>query len=304
MKKFYWNIKDYISYSQISTFLKSKKDFIKRYFEWEKWFSSKETSFWKMIHSQIEKWELKIPNTLYWKEFEKEFNLDLWQGIKIFWVIDSITIIEDPIFWNEVDVFEFKTWKVPWVQSKEDVKTWKENIADDHLQLWIYALIIYKTYWIIPKVKLVYIPTENDEDKNIKLVWEVIDFDVDITLEKIQEAEKIIIETTNWIEDLYQEWLNKDKIEIDQTPFIRYRELKEQKDQIDAEMEIVKAEIESITPDIGINIEWVSASFMIKKEYEFSDEIIKLEEKIKELKEKEKKVLVPTEKKILTIRVK
>lgn len=303
MEKFYWNIKGYISYSQISTFLKSKNEFKKRYFEWEKWFSSKETSFWKMIHSQIEIWEIQIPTDFYWKEFEKEFNLVLW-WVNVLAFIDSITIQGGPIFWNEVDIFEFKTWKVPWVQSKEDVKTWKENIADNHLQLWIYAMIIYKIYWVIPKVKLIYIPTENDELKNIKLVWNVKCFEVKITLEKIQETEKIILETVIWIENLYQEWLNRDKLKINQTPFLRYKELKERKDQIDAEMEIVKAEIESTTPDIWINIEWVSASFMIKKEYTFSDEIIKLEERVKELKEKEKKVLIPVEKKVLTIRVK
>ena len=142
-------IKSYLSYSQYSTFLASKKSYINTYILGNK-FDNKYLRFGKMIADVLEnrdkknkndneEWAIELLETPEHSELEllEEFN-----KIPLFGKLDG---------YNESTktIKEYKTGKIPWTQAK----------ADKHEQLTFYAIMISKRY----KIKI--------EDIKIELDW-------------------------------------------------------------------------------------------------------------------------------------
>jgi hypothetical protein len=171
----------HLSYTKMSMFMKSRKQFIKKYILKEKMFVTKEMKFWKAISDKLERWE-DIPWVKVLDTPEQELRLDI-NWVPCLWFIDTCC--------KDFNHFaEYKTWKVAWTQAK----------VDKHDQLLMYAACIHEMHGKIPTCELIWIETKNCDVYAIQMTWNVKTFERSFTLEEIEtfkESLPVIWEAMN-----------------------------------------------------------------------------------------------------------
>lgn len=177
---------------------------------------------------------------------------------------------------------EYKTGKTPWTQQK----------VNEHGQLDFYAtgLYILSGQKVIPKCKLYWIETEDIEmtDGTIKVVYtgHVEEFEREFTEEEILATMIDILNTQREI----SEW-DYNELELPEEKANRYIELLDKKAEIDAELNLIKLDVETQLLENGLEYAVAEAgkfSFTSRRSYSFSEELEELKDKYKtEIKKKE-----------------
>jgi len=169
-------LKNYLSYSQYTTFMASEKQYIKNYFE-GRTFHSKYLSFGKRFAEAVESGTddkqfleviAKLPKA---QKHERKFLVD-FEGIPLLGFLDGFTKGKEFI------IDEYKTGKVPWTQKK----------VDKHIQLLFYAIMVWKEYGIAPdkiRIRLHWIETCEDTDGTLFFTGKVKHFETRRTLKDI-----------------------------------------------------------------------------------------------------------------------
>ena len=313
-----------LSWSKISSFLDFKNQFIKTYFEEEPFFETKEILFWKVMSAvlelnsfdfdeilshlskdrkgnevKIEPWKIEIMR----KSFENisqneifsenlinfQFNLfseyekyvqnfveykpavDWVYTICCLWFLDNAKA--------DLSVFrEFKTWKKPWTQER----------ADNHWQLYFYALLIESVTGKIPeKAYLDWIVTEDDEDWIVRPTGDIVTFEVKIKPEKVKELKDSLPWIFNDMQKAYEKWLQdaENRIEVNESIFEEYARLEAEKKELEEKMKEKKEEIDKELKSKNLDshkIKWVwSFYYTSKKTWKYDEKIIEAENKVK-----------------------
>jgi hypothetical protein len=165
-----------ISASQIETWIKSPKDYIKKYIVGEPFIDNKYTIFGKKIHKLIEDNDLSVEfiPKLKNKEvyFEEEFDGSILNGF-----IDSI---------DEGIIFDYKISKNPWTQT----------MVDKNNQLKFYALFHKIKYGFLPSVSIIHIESDDTQNEmsltgKIRMISKQIEFeDLEYIINQIQLFKK------------------------------------------------------------------------------------------------------------------
>lgn len=323
LKKMERKIKS-LSWSKISSFLDFKNQFIKTYFEEEPFFETKEILFWKVMSAvlelnsfdfeeilshlskdrkgnevPIEPWKIEIMR----KSFENisqneifsenlinfQFNLfseyekyvqnfveykpavDWVYTICCLWFLDNAKA--------DLSVFrEFKTWKKPWTQER----------ADDHWQLYFYALLIESVTGKLPeKAYLDWIVTEDDEDWIVRPTGDIVTFEVKIKPEKVKELKDSLPWIFNDMQKAYEKWLQdaENNLEIETDIFEEYAEIEAEKKILEEKLKKLKSEINEKLKEKNLDsfkLEWVwSFYYTQRKSWIYDEKILKEEEKVK-----------------------
>ena len=160
-------VKDYLSYSQFSTFTSSRANYIKIYIEGRK-FQTKYTQFGSFIAealetrsglSRDEKLAVEGVHCPQYREHEISVDVD---GVPCYGRLDGFDLAKDK---KSCTIHEYKTGKKPWTQS----------MVDNSEQLTFYAIMVHKKYGIpLNKIhiELTWWGTYEDIDGSIHLTGE------------------------------------------------------------------------------------------------------------------------------------
>ena len=325
-----------ISWSKIHSFENYKQQFIKQYFEWEKFYETKEVIFWKVLwaiielntfetdeiithlskdrngdYQEIEERVLKLIHTSIEKIAEDTWfcdNLIKWQfdlfpqyeeyiqsfvqtslvewvwSICCLWFIDNSSAIDE----NLQSFREFKTGKTPWTQER----------ANEHGQLYFYAMLIEsKTGQLPKKAYLDWIITTENENGEIVPHWDIQTFEVEIKKEKVETLKKKLPIIFNQMQEEYEKWLDSQEWQINlnienieeyaalqRSINMAQERQKELKQEIDQDLQKNKVE--------NYKLKWAGSFFYTqRKKWDYPEEITTKEAKItEETKEKMKTV--------------
>lgn len=165
-------IKQYLSWSQFSMFLRSKEEYRRVYINGGKTFSNKETEFGSRVSDGLENSDeenltgdavvdfckLSLPKV---DEREKEMTVKFG---------DITLLVRMDGFEKPSLIYEYKTGHL----TPDGKKPWTQAKVDSWGQLTFYAFAFYLSTGIIPDLKLVWIPTKkietgefNDRGKSI-----------------------------------------------------------------------------------------------------------------------------------------
>lgn len=191
--------KDYFSWSQLNLWEKSKNEYIKRYFEGKKGFTTKEMFYGSKIGKALETQNffdlsqneqsavVQIDRA---DAYEKKIILSkevTGLGVDLLMYIDAV--------FDSGGIDEYKTGK----------KAWDQKRVDEHGQLDFYAYGYYLETKTIPEVNLHWIETENVKDK-IQATGRVEKFTRVITMDDIKAIEKRIAYVVEEISTAYTNW--------------------------------------------------------------------------------------------------
>lgn len=226
--------KDYFSWSQYSLWLKSKKEFYKRYCLGEESKSNRYFDKGKELGVYLETGHvpagsnevmLKLVGDLVPKLDIMEDKLEVeFDGYKFLSFVDSGAI-------DGTEFLEYKTGKVPWTQE----------LVDAHEQLDFYALCYYirSGQEIVPSCKLVWIETEETED-GIEYTGQVLTFEKMFTEQGLADMfGKLVtalleIDAWEYVEMELEDELVDRYIEVQRL----LNELKEESDTIKLEIQV------------------------------------------------------------------
>jgi len=200
----------YLSYSQISSFLKNRRDYIRQYFLKEKFEGNGYTEFGKRIGEALEKNDF---STFSDKEqellrsiprhdvFEREVRL-IRKDFYVIGYIDTNTSKDGKI----EKIIDYKTGDM----NKEDV-----YISEEYSQLYIYAAALEQELGVLPKkASVILIERKGNLFKREKLVLgdKFLSIDKKITKKKIKEVVKMVDDTAKEISEYYEVFLKLNKI--------------------------------------------------------------------------------------------
>ncbi len=236
--------RDYYSYSQLSLFLKSKREFYKRYvlgtkqipnkyFDKGKEFAEfKETG--QRPHFCDDPLLETVANAVpALKLQEEKIELEV-EGFKFLLYTDSSDGVGN-IF------YEYKTGKVPWTQE----------MVDTHFQLDFYAFMIWTKYKTIPECRLYWIETEEVEingENKLRYTGYVEHFDRKFTKDELMNTFKKCLAIILDIEE-YQ-YL---ELDLDENTVERYLELLEIQKNTKKELDLIKIEVRTILESEGLD---------------------------------------------------
>jgi len=193
--------KEYLSYSAIDSWMKSPKQFRKRYYESAPSYTSPEMVFGKLTADMLENRDESLAHIRQYATPEQQIQVEI-EGVPIFGFIDSF----DP---ETNSILEYKTGRSPWTQKK----------VDKHLQLDIYSLCVEEIFGSVnDECMLIWMQTEKiDEPKvglithedshGIRLTGEVTEFTRIITDEERENTRELIARVAQEISDDYTEYL-------------------------------------------------------------------------------------------------
>ena len=311
-----------LSWNKVNMWQKSKKQFRDIYFGKKDFFETKEIIFGSVLWNMIETWEYlnedelvkqvmsdysweqvidnrketivrqSFKNILANKEFIKklqELSFDFWSEmeIKMDAFIDNVYLIWYADNWTEnwKNIKEFKTWKTAWTQEK----------VDNHWQLDFYCLMTYLTKWYLPDdVELIWFETKDDWNGWITVTWKIETFKFDVQkhkerifswIEKIPQIfEDIQKEQLKWEEEQKKSKWEK----FDDNLFMELRDIERQKARLDEQSKDIKKQIEEQLKENNLSeykLEWFgSVWYIIRKKWEYNDEVKKAEQYYKEVK--------------------
>lgn len=202
-----------LSYSQISTWRKNKRDYIRQYFFGEKFLGNAYTEFGSKVGEALESGnfsafsdkEQKLLKTIpRYDEFEKEISLK-FDGFHVIGYIDTNSK-------DYLNIVDYKTGEV-----KDDKIA--EYQSDNYTQLDIYAAALKQKYGVLPtSAKVVLIDRKGNAFKNEKLVLGTKTHHIEkkIDEKRIAEVKKGIEETAKEISAYYKVFLkmNKNKVYV------------------------------------------------------------------------------------------
>jgi len=324
-----WKIKS-LSWSKLSSFENFRSQFIKTYFEEEPFFETKEIVFWKILWTIIELWsfdEEEIIMTLSKNRNWEVEQLESWKVKNYREVISRISENED--FVEKLLNFQFDLYPVyeqrlqqfidwicclwfldncpdivdNWLDSFREFKTgkkeWNQERADNHWQLYFYAMLIEEQSWKIPThAYLDWIVTSEDEDGNIIPTWEIKTFKVDIDPKEVKKMRKKVPKIFEQMNKEYEKWLESQEwqLELDTTDMEEYARLEREKKEIIEKQSELKKQIDKQMKEKKVDTfkrDWLwSFYYLQRKKWDYSDDIISKEETINEkYKEEMKEVL-------------
>lgn len=199
--------KFYISYSQWSTWKKSKREYIRQYFFGESFDGNAYTEFGSKIGQSLEnndfseftKEEQKILKTIpRYDEFEREIKLDFGD----FYVKGFIDTSSKPDEKGIAKIADYKTG--------DKVKKAPEYQSDDYIQLDIYAAALEQEFGNLPESVSVYlIDRKGNAFQNEELVLGdgFITITKDVNPKRIEQVKKDILKTVKEISEYYQVFL-------------------------------------------------------------------------------------------------
>lgn len=190
--------REYFSYSQYSLWKSSPLGYYKKYVLGQPRFTTKYEWFGKRFMEDL---EYDNPIDLPQESLDK---IDILEGVEVplspnspfplFGIVDSLSA-------DGAEFREYKTGKDPWTKLK---------VARD-TQTLFYALLIHKTYNIIPTCKLIWIETAETDEGVIFFTGKVVPFVRTFTLEELVDFEEELRLTLIEIEEYEHEELLVDK---------------------------------------------------------------------------------------------
>ena len=200
------NGKYYISYSQISSFLKNRKEYIKSYFFNEPIAFTTYIDFGSKVGEALEKNDF----SLFSKEeqetlkqvkrldlFEKEIALDFGE----FYVKGFIDTVDRDLSM----LIDYKTGALNKI---------KEYEKDEYIQLILYALGIEQEIGKLPeKLQVQFIERVGNPFKGepLKIGDNIVEINIELTQERINAAKELVLKVTKEISDLYTVFLKLNK---------------------------------------------------------------------------------------------
>lgn len=205
--------RNYLSYSAISLWIKSKDQFRKKYYENDASFETIETLYGKQIAEMLEDRDI-VDNhpilKLIPKHSHAEYPIKVEiEGIPIKGYLDNFCP-------RKKSFKEFKTGHV----NREGRSPWNQKKVDKHLQLPFYSLLIEENYGDVDdKCQLIWIETQFKEksvefmgikliadSRELELTGKIEVFDRVITKEERQETRDLIIKIAKEIADDYENY--------------------------------------------------------------------------------------------------
>lgn len=192
----------YLSYSQIHSFINKRRDYIRQYFLGDKFEGNAYTDFGKKIGEALEnndfsnfnKKEHELLKTIpRYDEFEREVRLQR-DGFYVLGYIDSNTS-------DCIKILDYKTGDM----DKEAV-----YVSDDYSQLYIYAAALEQELGALPKkASVVLIERLGNPFKGDKLVLgdKYVTIDKKITKKAIKDVVNKVDRVADEISDLYEVFL-------------------------------------------------------------------------------------------------
>ena len=234
-------LKQYLSYSQIMLWQKSKKEYIKKYFDEVETYLTDQMAFGKWAHERLE--EIYGTDMVEYEiELQEEIN-----GVLVKGYIDMYSKERNTIY-------EFKT-------GKDNGAPWTQERVDSHLQLHIYYLLMLKRNGIAPKIMFGQIP----QDENFSIAdIEYIEYIPD--QKKLKRAEEIIKKTREEINKAYDEWIVDIKEEVKELD--EFIELKKKQEEIEERINELKEILQETYPE-GIKTDKMNMYTITKKTYKY-----------------------------------
>lgn len=270
----------YLSWSQYSLWIKSPRQYKKKYFNSKPFFSTKEMDYGKYIGDSIENENIfgltdnevlavrSIPICEHY-EYTEDFKISNGVAVKFF--IDGYSPSKN-------NIAEYKTGK----------ETWNKERVDSHGQTYIYGLWHFKKTGVLPTVQLYWMPTENSPMSKfgVELTGECYKFDVDITEDALNNMEASLIDVSNEISDAYESWLehNEEPIELEQSLLdsfeIANNRLLECQSEVD-ELKVKIGERISSMNQVFYNANFGSFTFQERKIINYPTDIKNMEQQLK-----------------------
>ncbi len=259
--------KKHFSWSQLNLWETNKKQYIRKYFANEKQYQTKEMSFGK-----------KFADKLY---EENKINCEL----KIEAKLEDINLLSyiDYCYNDYLSFREIKTGKVEWDQKR----------ADNHGQIYFYALIINIASGIKPKkAYLDWFPTTENENKEIIISKDKKTFEVKITQEKIKNMKKRIIKATKEISKEYKKFAKMRKDKINESKLKEYVEVEKKIKKLEEVKNNIKEEIKKDFKNNLVNdykTEFGNFYITERKKFKYSSNVKDAKYKLKQLEKEEQK---------------
>lgn len=193
----------YLSYTQYSTWKKSKRDYIRQYFFGEEFTGNAYTEFGLLLgealekndYSSFTKEEAEFLQTIpRYDEFEREIKLQL-DGFYVKGFVDT----------NKKDFSILADYKTGDISKKTG-----DYESDDYNQVGIYSAGIEQEFGVLPDKGIVYLigrsgnPFKNED---LKLTLDYKPIEQDITKDTIKSIKKDLQETAEEISSYYQAYL-------------------------------------------------------------------------------------------------
>lgn len=279
--------REHYSWSQHDLWLRSKREYWKRYSEGQEGKSNRFFDKGKELATFAETGEvtgrgndamLKIVTDLMPRLEVPE--AEVWFGVNgcdknVLCFIDSASKGGDAFI-------EYKTGKIPWTQER----------VDEHKQLPFYALALYKKHGFIPNCKLVWVETMDTIDDGLLYTGTVKTFNRDFTIKEILAMEEEIRDTVNTIEEyVYEEF------DVDNEDVNRYIYLQKVIEEAELEMSSIKMKVQGLLLENKVTFgKGSNGNFSItsRKTWKYSEVIAELKKDIGKQQKHEQKTGLAT----------
>ncbi len=202
----------YLSYSQVNTWKRSKRDYIRQYFLGEGFTGNAYTDFGSKVGEAIEDndfsgfndFEQEFLKTVpRYDEFEREIRLEL-DGFFIKGFIDTNS---KPTDYEKLGIH---VRRIADYKTGDILKKTAEYESDDYIQLDIYAAAMEQEYGILPDSAQVYLIGRSGnafKKEELRLTNEFVTVNRSITPEKISKVKKDLQDIAEEISAYYQAYL-------------------------------------------------------------------------------------------------
>lgn len=264
--------REYFSYSQLSTWESSKKEFWKRYGLGIVPPPTKYQQFGSKFMQDLE-FDRNIPLNI---PIEGLIEHKIFTSLNAGTTGITLLAILDSVSSDLSRIIEYKTGKVAWTQ----------DMVDNNTQLLFYSTVVYLSKGIVPTCRLVWVETEDGQNGEIRYTGNVTTFDMrPIAPKDIKAMIRRISEAVFEIEEF--EYVDAN---IDEDIAAKYRSLVDERNRIEAELELLKSDIMLRLVEAKTDYSETDAgNFSLAKRttYSYSDEIKEQETALKSLKVQE-----------------
>jgi len=307
-----------LSWSKIYSFENFRSQFIKTYFEEAPFFETKEIAFGKVLGTMIEERDFDedviikaLSKDRNWEFEALEDNKEKQYRNIVNIVSDNSDFCEKLMDWQfdlyptyEQKLQQFIDWicclgfidnspdiVTDWLHAFREFKTgktaWTQERAENHWQLYFYAMLIEAQSWYIPqKAYLDWIVTSNDENGNIIPTWEIQTFEVKIDPKKVESMKKKVPKIFAEMQEAYETWIkSKDWEEnLNEDIYEEYAWLESARKNIEVRQKELKKEIDKDMRKHDVTSfkkEWIwNFFYMARKKWIYPEDIVSKEETI------------------------
>lgn len=263
---FYHDIKEHMSPSSMEQWLRQRSAFIKTYFEGEKGPETAAMTFGTQVHALIEHGMLKVQKK--WDRDEEVLKHEAGDSLFLLGKPDSFN---SKVVKNTAEFVDYKTG------SKS---AWDDKLPTDikmKATAWLVWMELGQPAAVIGHIEFLQ-TTWNEEKRELELLSDKTEIST-ITYQKadLEAFTDVVINTMNEINAFYEKWKDRSTEFIDDADCRKLRELTEQRDEIDQEINSLKESIESQMSFGGLmshKIEGVgNFSISERKTYKYPDEL-------------------------------